>query len=63
MVRCKIQQRSGKPLTRLQQWATQLEQRVGHNKATVALANKMARILWATWMYQREFDGNYVQAA
>lgn len=63
MVRCKIQQRSGKPLTRLQQWATQLEQRVGHNKATVALANKMARILWATWMHQREFDGNYVQAA
>lgn len=63
MVRSKIQQRSGKPLTRLQQWAVQLEQRVGHNKATVALANKMARIVWATWLHQREFDGDYVQAA
>lgn len=63
MVRCKIQQRSGKPPTRLQQWAIQLEQRVGHNKGTVALANKMARILWATWMHQRIFDGNYAKAS
>jgi len=60
MARNKILQRSEKPLTRLQQWAMQLEQRVGHNKATIALANKMARILWATWMHQRDFDGNYV---
>lgn len=59
MVRIKIQQRSGQPLTHLQAWAAQLEQRVGHNKATVALANKMARILWATWMHQRDFDGDY----
>lgn len=41
--------KSSKPLTRLQQWAVNLEQRVGHNKATVALANKMARIIWACW--------------
>lgn len=41
--------KSGKPLDRLQQWAIQLEQRVGHNKATVALANKLARIAWACW--------------
>jgi len=32
---------------------------VGHNKATVALANKLARIIWATWKHEREFDGNY----
>jgi transposase len=62
MVRIKTQQRSGQPLTHLQTWAAQLEQRVGHNKATVALANKMARILWATWMHQRDFDGNYAAA-
>lgn len=61
MVRIKIQQRNDRPLTRLQQWAYQLEQRVGHNKATVALANKMARILWATWMHQRDFDGDYAR--
>jgi transposase len=59
MARLKIQQRAEQPLTHLQQWAHQLEQRAGHNKATVALANKMARILWATWMHQRAFDGNY----
>jgi len=59
MVRIKIRQRAHQELTALQAWAAQLEQRVGHNKATVALANKMVRILWATWMHQREFDGNY----
>ena len=61
MARNKLLQRTEKPLNRLQQWALQLEQRVGHNKATIALANKMARILWATWMHQRDFDGNYVK--
>jgi transposase len=60
LARTKIIQRSpDQSLTRLQVWAVQLEKRVGHNKATVALANKMARILWASWMYQRPFDGNY----
>ncbi len=58
MVRIKVCLRMNFKLTKLQQWALQLEQRVGHNKATVALANKMARILWATWMHQREFDAN-----
>ena len=28
------------------QWAKKLERRIGTNKATVALANKTARILW-----------------
>ena len=59
MARNKIRLRQNEKLTGLQRWAIQLEQRVGHNKATVALANKMVRILWATWMHQREFDGNY----
>lgn len=48
-------------LTRLQRWGLQLEQRAGHNKATVALANKLARIVWATWKHERDFDGNYAQ--
>ena len=59
MARNKIRQRNNEKLNPLQQWAIQLEQRAGHNKATVALANKMVRILWATWMHQREFGGNY----
>jgi transposase len=32
---------------RLRTWALELEKRVGHNKATVAFANKIARIAWA----------------
>jgi transposase len=34
---------------RLSAWALQLEHTRGHNKAAVALANKMARIAWAVW--------------
>lgn len=62
MARNKQRLRQHEKLTQLQQWAIQLEQRVGHNKATVALANKMVRILWATWMHQRDFDGDYAAA-
>lgn len=36
-------------LGRLQHWALHLERRRGHNKAAVALANKLARIAWAVW--------------
>jgi transposase len=32
---------------RLRTWALALEKRAHHNKATVALANKIARIAWA----------------
>ena len=30
------------------------------NKAAVALANKMARILWALWSKERSFNGNFI---
>ncbi len=36
-----------KSLSRLAQWALRVEARCGHNKACVALANKLARTLWA----------------
>lgn len=52
-------QQQGRPLDRLRSWALATEQRCGRNKATVALANKLARIIWATWRYQRPFDGNW----
>jgi len=41
--------------TSLQRWAVQTEQRRGHNVATVAVANKLARIVWAVWVQQRAF--------
>lgn len=43
-------------LTRLQQWAVTTAARRGHNKAAIALANKMARIVWAVWHRDVEFS-------
>jgi transposase len=37
---------------RLRTWALELQKRVHHNKATVALANKIARIAWAVSVRQ-----------
>jgi transposase len=51
--------RAGRPLDRLRWWALECERQRGHNKATVALANRIARIVWATWKYERPFDGNW----
>lgn len=56
LVRAKMMARSGKPMNRLQRWAIRLESRVGHNKATVAIANKMARMCWAVWKHRTPFD-------
>jgi len=49
----------GKALTKLETWAVTTQSRIGFNKATVALANKMARIIWAVWTRHEGFDGNY----
>lgn len=52
-------QRRGATLDRLRTWALQLQERRGHNKAAVALANKLARIVWATWRHECDFASNY----
>lgn len=36
-------------VTGLEQWTLAVQARRGHNKATVAIANKLARIVWAVW--------------
>ncbi len=36
-------------------WALQVEKRRGHNRAAVALANKIARIAWTVWREDRDF--------
>jgi transposase len=56
LLRAKLLARQGAPLNRLQAWAVSLEQRVGHNKAACALANKLARIGWAIWSRGGSFD-------
>jgi transposase len=41
---------------RLRAWALAVERRSGHNKAAVALANKLARIAWAVWKNGRPYE-------
>src|SRR5262245_9888088 len=41
---------------RLRTWALKLQGRTRHNKAAVALANKLARIAWAVWKNGREYE-------
>lgn len=45
---------------RLRAWALKVLQRRGMNKATVALANKMARIVWAVWRDGSEYESRAV---
>jgi transposase len=45
--------------TPLQRWAVLTEQRRGHNVAAVAVANKLARVVWAVWVQQRPFAATH----
>jgi transposase len=36
-------------------WAVDIHRRRGHNKASIAVANKMARIVWAVWKHGNPF--------
>ena len=47
--------RAKKRPDRLRTWALQVQQRRGHNIATVALANKIARIVWVVWAKDRPY--------
>jgi hypothetical protein len=42
-----------------QGWIQDLIQRRNHNVAAVALANKIARTVWALWAHDREFRADY----
>jgi transposase len=43
---------------RFRLWALDVQQRRGHNKAAVAVANKMARIVWAVWKFGKPFQSS-----
>lgn len=46
---------SAQPLTRLHSWAMTVRDRRGHNKATIAVANKLGRTVWAVWHHEVPF--------
>lgn len=48
-------QRASQNLNALQRWALALKARTNQNKATCALANKLARIAWSTWRHGTVF--------
>jgi transposase len=48
--------RDAQSLTRLHQWALHVQERRGHNKATIAVANKLGRIVWAVWHKDVPFE-------
>ncbi len=54
---------AGKRSDRISQWLVKLKERVGWQKAVVALANKNARILWAVLTREGSFDPNHVPEA
>lgn len=48
--------RAGRNLDRLRSWALEVQGRTNHNKATCALANKLARIAWAVWVKHERYQ-------
>jgi transposase len=42
-------------LDRLRAWALHLKSLRGYNKAVVAVANKLSRLVWAVWRNERDF--------
>lgn len=57
-----VARKKGVPLDRTQAWALALSERLGHNKAAVALANKTARRLWAAEHHRTSFDPDHASA-
>ncbi len=49
----------GQPLDHLRNWALGCEQRRGRNRTAVAFANRLARVIWATWKHGRVYDGSW----
>jgi transposase len=46
----------------LQRWGLHIHEQRGYNKATVALANKLARRIWAVWKRDADYEVHYKAA-
>lgn len=51
-----VARRAGRDVDRLRGWALEVQARTNHNKATCALANKLARIAWAVWVKHERYQ-------
>ena len=51
------------PLNHRQRWVLALEADNGHNRGAVAIANRLARVLWAVWHHRRAFDAEWIPAS
>ncbi len=54
----KVAEGAGKEVCGVRRWALEVQGRTNHNKAACALANKMARICYATLRDKTAFDEN-----
>ena len=54
-VLCRAKTPTAPPSDRLRAWAIQVQRLRGHNKAAVALANRLARIAWAVWRHGKDY--------
>jgi transposase len=57
-----VARRVGRPVDRLKAWALAVQARTNHNKATCALANKLARIAWAVWVKNENYRSEVAPA-
>jgi hypothetical protein len=53
--------RRSRPLDPICQWATQIEQRRGRFVATVAVARKLAGVLYALWRDGSRYEPNHAK--
>lgn len=51
-----VARRAGKSLDALREWAVGKRASLGANKAAIAVANKLARIIWASWYREIDYD-------
>ena len=44
--------------TAVQRWAVTVATRCGYNKGVIAVANKLARTIWAVWAHDVDYQSN-----
>lgn len=57
-----VRAQQGATISRLQRWAVATVARRGRNRTAVAFANKLARIVWAMWTRETDFQSGAITA-